>query len=56
MRGGQVKLAQKKFTSIASDYCITYGLDAEVFEVDSDIDVPSLYNFASIPDLKNIAA
>lgn len=33
---GQVKLANKKFTSIKNDYCLTFDQNADIVEVGDD--------------------
>lgn len=33
---GQVKLANKKYTSITNDHCLTFDQNAEIVEVDDD--------------------
>ena len=33
---GQVKLANKKFTSIKNDYCLTFDQNADVLEAEED--------------------
>ena len=33
---GQVKLANKKFTSIKNDYCLTFDHNADVVEAEED--------------------
>lgn len=33
---GQVKLANKKFTSIKNDYCIYFDSNADIVEIDDD--------------------
>ena len=34
MSGGQVKMANKKFTTIKNDYCLTFDEGADIEEVD----------------------
>ena len=36
MANGFIKLANKKFTSIKNDHCITFDQNAEIREVDDD--------------------
>jgi replication factor A1 len=33
---GQVKLANKKFTSIKNDYCLTFDQNADILEAEED--------------------
>lgn len=52
---GQVKLANKKFTSIKNDYCLTFDHMADIQEADEDVTIKkqgfSFIGLKSIQDL-----
>lgn len=52
---GQVKLANKKFTSIKNDHCLTFGNDTEIQEVAEDTKIMSNgFSFTPISNLKDM--
>ncbi len=52
---GQVKLANKKFTSIKNDYCLTFDQNADVIEAEEDNTIKkqgfSFVNLKAIQDI-----
>lgn len=59
MRGGQVKIANKRFTTIQNDHSITFDVGADIREAaDSDQGqiVGTMYNFTSFKDLHSAGA
>jgi hypothetical protein len=36
MSGGQVKMANKRFTTIKNDYCVTFDERADIEEIQDD--------------------
>ena len=54
MKGGTVKIANKRYTTIPNDHAITFDRDAEVYECpDQQNDkVGTIYNFTSFGRLK----
>ena len=36
---GQIKMSNKKYTSIANDHCITFDMNAEIEEIEDDTDI-----------------
>lgn len=53
--GGDVKLANKKFTAIKNDYCLTFGNDTEIQEVAEDDHISeSAFSFTGLKDIENI--
>lgn len=59
MRGGQVKLANKRYTTIPNDHCITFDIGATIEECGDDVAMKQLngniYNFTSFAKLKAAA-
>ena len=54
---GQVKLANKKFTSIKNDNCITFDTNAEIVEVNDDTDIKNQgFSFVPLKSLENVMA
>lgn len=54
MSGGQIKMANKRYTTIKNDYCITFDERADIFEVEqggSAIRSGTVYQFTGISDL-----
>ena len=54
--GGEVKLANKRFTSIKNDYCLTLGHDTEIEEVregDNQIQ-EAAFSFTGLKEIENI--
>ena len=56
MRGGQVKLANKRYTTIPNDHCLTFDIGCTIDECNDDVDMKKLngniYNFTSFAKLK----
>lgn len=54
MKGGSVKIANKRFTTIPNDHCLTFDANAEITESLSGIDDISgnVYNFCSFQKIK----
>ena len=53
--GGEVKIANKKFTAIKNDYCLTLGRETEIQEVeDDDHIVEAAFSFTGLKDIENI--
>ena len=51
---GQVKIANKRYTSIKNDFCLTFGLETEIQECKEDTSImASGYSFTKISQLKN---
>ena len=52
---GQVKLANKKFTSIKNDYCLTFGNETEIQECAEDKEISSNgFSFTKLEQLANV--
>lgn len=58
MSGGQIKMANKRFTTIKNDFQITFDSNAEIEQLndnkDSLIKSGQIYNFTAIKDLQGI--
>ena len=53
--GGMVKLANKRFTSIKNDYCLTFSNDARVERCDDDDDIEGVsFNFTDLSEIENM--
>ena len=39
LANGQVKIANKKFTSIKNDYCLTFDMNGDIQEVEDDAQI-----------------
>ena len=53
--GGMVKLANKKFTSIKNDYCLTFSNDARVLKCDDDDDIEGIsFNFTDLSEIESM--
>ena len=53
--GGDVKLANKKFTAIKNDYCLTFGNDTEIQEVAEDDHISeTAFSFTGLKDIEGI--
>lgn len=53
--GGLVKLANKKFTTIKNDYCLTFGNDAHVMKCDDDDDIEGVsFNFTDLSEIESM--
>jgi len=54
---GQVKMANKRFTSIKNDFCLTLGNETEIQEAQEDTTIMANgFSFTKIEQLKNIPA
>ena len=54
---GQVKLANKKYTSIKNDYCLTFGNETEIQECAEDKEISSTgFSFTKLDQLANAFA
>ena len=52
--GGQVKIANKKFTSIKNDYCLTLGYETVVEKAEEDLKIQENgFSFTSINEIEN---
>ena len=54
MKGGSVKIANKRFTTIPNDHCLTFDANAEITEAVSGIEeiAGNVYNFCSFGKIK----
>ena len=53
--GGQIKMANKKFTAIKNDYCITFGFDTEFKNADEDKQINQTgFSFTGLSKLEEI--
>lgn len=49
MKGGLIKISNKRFTTIQNDYCITFDKSSEIVEVQDDSeDIQMSFNFTSL--------
>ena len=54
MRGGQIKIANKRYTSIQNDHCITFDTNAVIEEVADDGEsIQMAYNFTALQKIKD---
>eukprot|EP00349_Pseudokeronopsis_sp_Brazil_P004562 CAMPEP_0202970298 /NCGR_PEP_ID=MMETSP1396-20130829/16270_1 /ASSEMBLY_ACC=CAM_ASM_000872 /TAXON_ID= /ORGANISM="Pseudokeronopsis sp., Strain Brazil" /LENGTH=188 /DNA_ID=CAMNT_0049698709 /DNA_START=518 /DNA_END=1086 /DNA_ORIENTATION=+ len=52
---GQIKIANKKFTSINNDYCINFDKNAKIEESPDDASIQEVaFNFVSIDEINDI--
>jgi len=50
---GQVKLANKKFSSIKNDYCISFDNHSDIVEVDDDMEIKKQgFCFVSLKEIQ----
>lgn len=50
-----MKIANKKFTSIKNDYCLTFDQNADIVEVDDSNDIDKQgFSFVSLKDLEKL--
>ena len=53
--GGQIKIANKKFTAIKNDYCITFGYETVIEKVQEDRQITtSAFSFTGLKDIEEI--
>ena len=53
--GGQVKIANKKFTSIKNDYCLTLGYETVVTPTQEDVKITqTAFSFTGLKEIENI--
>lgn len=53
--GGLVKLANKRFTSIKNDYCLTFSNEARVERCDDDSDIEGVsFNFTDLGEIESM--
>ena len=56
MKGGHVKISNKRYTSVKNDHCITFDAGASIVEVhdpQSSIPYGPIFEFTSFEDLKS---
>jgi replication factor A1 len=52
---GTVKMANKKYTSIKNDYCITFDRNSEIKEVEDDENIRSQgFSFTTIEEINDL--
>lgn len=52
---GAVKLANKRFTAIKNDYCLTFGNDALVEKCEEDTEIESVsFSFTRLDQIESI--
>lgn len=54
MRGGQIKIANKRYTTIPNDHCITFDANADIRELEDESEsIAMAFNFTSIQKIKD---
>lgn len=57
LTNAQVKIANKKFTSIKNDYCLTFGNHTEMKEVQEDTKITqSGFSFTGLREIEDIVS